>query len=63
MSSDSSEQNEKLTEFLKLFQHKLRCILGAKLIGIYIHGSVAQNAFRWERSDVDAFALVSEYLT
>ncbi len=63
MSSDISEQNEKLTEFLKLFQHKLRCILGAKLIGIYIHGSVAQNAFRWERSDVDALAVVSERLT
>ena len=46
MSSEISKQNEKLTEFLKLFQHKLRCILGAKLISIYIHGSVAQNAFR-----------------
>ena len=63
MSSDISEQNEKLTEFLKLFQHKLGCTLGAKLIGIYIHGSVAQNAFRWERSDVDALAVVSERLT
>ena len=46
MSSEISKQNEKLTEFLKLFQHKLRCILGAKLISIYIHGSVAQNVFR-----------------
>ena len=63
MSSDISEQNEKLTGFLKLFQHKLRCILGAKLIGTYIHGSVAQNAFRWERSDVDTLAVVSERLT
>ena len=45
MSSDILEQNEKLTEFLSRFQIKLRCILGAKLIGIYIHGSVAQNAF------------------
>ena len=42
---------------------KLRCILGAKLIGIYIHGSVAQNAFRWERSDVDALAVISERLS
>ena len=63
MSGNIPEQDEKLTEFLKLFQHKLRCILGAKLIGIYIHGSVAQNAFRWERSDVDALAVVSERLT
>ena len=63
MSGNIPEQNEKLTGFLKLFQHKLRCTLGAKLIGIYIHGSVAQNAFRWERSDVDALAVVSECLT
>ena len=63
MSGNIPEQDEKLTGFLKLFQHKLRCTLGAKLIGIYIHGSVAQNAFRWERSDVDALAVVSERLT
>ena len=63
MSGYIPEQNEKLTGFLRLFQHKLRCILGAKLIGIYIHGSVAQNAFRWGRSDVDALAVVSERLS
>lgn len=63
MSSNISGQNEKLTGFLRRFQIKLRCTLGAKLIGIYIHGSVAQNAFRWERSDVDALAVVSERLT
>ena len=63
MSSHIPEQDEQLTRFLGRFQNKLRCILGAKLIGIYIHGSVAQNAFRWERSDVDALAVVSERLT
>jgi hypothetical protein len=45
MSSHIPEQDEQLTRFLGRFQNKLRCILGAKLIGIYIHGSVAQNAF------------------
>ena len=63
MSSHIPEQDEQLTRFLGRFQNKLRCILGAKLIGIYIHGSVAQNAFRWERSDVDALAVVSERLS
>ena len=63
MSSYTPEQDEQLTRFLRSFQNKLRCILGAKLIGIYIHGSVAQNAFRWERSDVDALAVVSERLS
>jgi len=63
MSSHIPKQDEQLTRFLGRFQNKLRCILGTKLIGIYIHGSVAQNAFRWERSDVDALAVVSECLT
>ncbi len=63
MSNHIPEQDEQLTRFLGSFQNKLRCILGAKLIGIYIHGSVAQNAFRWERSDVDALAVVSERLS
>lgn len=63
MSGYIPEQNEKLTRFLGSFQNKLRCTLGTKLIGIYIHGSVAQNAFRWERSDVDALAVISERLS
>ena len=63
MSNHIPEQDEQLTRFLGSFQNKLRCILGAKLIGIYIHGSVAQNAFRWGRSDVDALAVVSERLS
>ena len=63
MSSYTPEQDEQLTRFLRSFQNKLRCILGAKLIGIYINGSVAQNAFRWERSDVDALAVGSERLS
>lgn len=33
---------------MRLSQSKLRFILGSKLIGIYIHSSVAQNAFRGE---------------
>ena len=48
MSSEISKQNEKLTEFLKLFQHKLRCILGAKLISIYIFWDEYVREAGWE---------------
>lgn len=33
-------------------------LLGNKLVGIYIHGSIAFGCFRWECSDVDFLAVV-----
>ena len=44
MSNHIPEQDEQLTRFLGSFQNKLRCILGAKLIGIYIHGSLSRGS-------------------
>ena len=38
------------------------CVLGEKLTGIYIHGSIAFGCFRWECSDVDFLAVVREPL-
>ena len=38
-------------------------ILGAKLTGIYVHGSIAFGCFRWEISDVDYLAVVEAPLT
>lgn len=35
-----------------------RGILGGKLVGIYVHGSIAFGCFRWEVSDVDFLAVV-----
>lgn len=38
-------------------------ILGSKLTGLYLHGSIAFGCFRWEISDVDFLAVVSSPLT
>ena len=38
-------------------------VLGNKLTGIYIHGSIAFGCFRWECSDVDFLAVVNQPLT
>lgn len=37
-------------------------VLGDKLVGIYVHGSIAFGCFRWETSDVDFLAVVTEKL-
>ena len=34
-------------------------VLGDKLAGIYVHGSIAFGCFSWERSDVDFLAVVT----
>lgn len=38
-------------------------ILGEKLTGIYVHGSIAFGCFRWEKSDIDFLVVVDEPLT
>ncbi len=38
-------------------------ILGNKLTGLYIHGSIAFGCFRWETSDIDFLAVASAPLT
>lgn len=40
-----------------------RSVLGDKLTGIYVHGSIAFGCFRWETSDVDFLAVVKAPLT
>lgn len=40
-----------------------REILGDKLVGIYIHGSLAFGCFCWERSDIDFLAVVDRALS
>lgn len=40
-----------------------RSILGNKLAGVYVHGSVAFGCFRWETSDIDFLAVVNAPLT
>ena len=47
---------------LSVLLDKLSCaiqeILGDNLVGIYLHGSIAQKAFRWNASDVDFLIVV-----
>ena len=38
-------------------------ILGEKLTGLYVHGSIAFGCFRWETGDVDFLAVVKEPVT
>lgn len=38
-------------------------ILGGKLTGVYVHGSIAFGCFRWETSDIDFLAVVDAPLT
>ena len=38
-------------------------ILGDRLTGIYVHGSIAFGCFRWETSDVDFLAVVRQPLS
>ena len=38
-------------------------VLGDRLTGVYVHGSIAFGCFRWESSDVDFLAVVREPLT
>jgi len=37
-------------------------ILGANLVGIYVHGSIAFNCFNWDKSDIDYLVIVNETL-
>jgi streptomycin 3"-adenylyltransferase len=41
----------------------LRAVLGAGLVGVYLHGSLAMGSFTLERSDIDVLAVTAEPLT
>lgn len=38
-------------------------ILAEKLVGIYVHGSIAFGCFRWEKSDIDFLVVVNQLLS
>ncbi len=38
-------------------------ILGDKLVGIYVHGSIAFGCFNWNTSDIDFLVVVNDKLT
>lgn len=53
--------NEK--ELLARIAQEYQRILGPKLTGIYVHGSIAFGCFRWEKSDIDFLVVVEKPLT
>lgn len=46
-------------ELLKKISAAFQAILGNKLTGIYVHGSIPFGCFRWEVSDIDFLVVVS----
>lgn len=50
-------------ELLETISAAYQSILGTKLSGIYVHGSLAFGCFRWDISDIDFLAVVKEPLT
>lgn len=52
----------KLEELLNQIRSACQEVLGEKLTGVYVHGSIAFGCFRWERSDVDFLVVAEEGL-
>ncbi len=50
-------------ELLGVIKSEYTAILGAKLVGIYVHGSIAFGCFNRERSDIDFLVVVNSPLT
>lgn len=49
-------------EILEVIKHSYDNILKDKLLGIYVHGSIAFNCFNWNKSDIDFIVVVKEKL-
>jgi len=49
-------------EILASVRERYQHILGSKLTGIYVHGSLAFGCFRWDCSDIDFLAVVEQPL-
>lgn len=50
-------------ELLAIIKREYSTILRKKLVGIYVHGSIAFGCFNWARSDIDFLVVVSVPLT
>lgn len=51
------------TQLLERIRSAYLSILGNKLTGIYVHGSIAFGCFRWDTSDIDFLVVVNQSLT
>jgi len=52
-----------VAEILEEIKESYRSVLNNKLVGIYVHGSVAFGCFTWNCSDIDFIAVVTDPLT
>lgn len=50
-------------EILQKIKSSYQKILGNKLVGIYVHGSIAFDCFNWNKSDIDFLVVVNEKLS
>ncbi len=50
-------------EILQNIKNTYQSILSNKLVGIYVHGSIAFQCFNWNKSDIDFLVVVNESLT
>ena len=57
------KQKRAETELLQKIKSSYQIILQDKLVGIYIHGSIAFQCFTWENSDIDFLVVVKEPLS
>src|SRR5690554_2776620 len=54
---------ERVKAILREIEASHRQILGDKLTGLYVHGSLAFGCFRWETGDIDYLVVVKEPLS
>ena len=57
------KQKRAETELLQKIKSSYQIILQDKLVGIYVHGSIAFQCFTWENSDIDFLVVVNESLS
>jgi predicted nucleotidyltransferase len=50
-------------QLLSALAENLKSLLGSRLIGIYIHGSLAMGGFTFQRSDIDILIVVQDSLS
>ena len=53
-----AQDRRKAYALLKEIVTQYRAILGGNLVGMYLHGSLAFDCFRWEASDIDFLVVV-----
>ena len=55
-------QSQNFDLILASIQEKYTALLSDNLVGIYVHGSIAFQCFRWEKSDIDYLVVIKKPL-